>query len=766
MIKTNLPVLIIKDIVLFPYNEVRIEFDNLENKQLVSIAESLYDNHLLVVHPKDMLEEKPDISELPKIGVIAQIKMRMDMPNGKTRIILYGINRVQIHNYTYEDNMYEALVSSFISNEIDSSEEHAYTRSLFRHLEMYIKEASYMSNSIISQISGISNVDKLTDVAVTFLPCCSTKLLEYLYETDSTTRVEMIINDINNDIEIIHLEDKIEEKLQNNLNNEQKEFVLRERIKMIKEELGESYDKDKETDKLKEIVLNLNCPKHIKERLNYELNKLSSIPSISPEITISNNYIDWLIKLPWNNLTKDNYNLKQIENNLNKHHYGLVKIKDKILEYIAVKKNTHGHKNQVLCLVGPPGVGKTTLAISIAKSIGRKYTKISVGGINDEAEIVGHRKTYIGAMPGKIIQGMKKVGVSNPVFIIDEIDKMTKDIKGDPASSLLDILDLEQNSKFCDHYIEEEYDLSKVMFILTANYIEQIPNELKDRLEIIELSSYTEYEKLEIAKRHLIPKLEEELNIKDILFSDEIILNIIRNYTKEAGVRELTRLLSNIYGKIIKDKLLKNISVSEINNNDLITYLGQSKYNYIKTRNIDKVGVIKGLAYTTYGGDVLEIEVALFKGKGNLILTGTLGDVMKESAQIALSYIKSNSDIFKIDFNLFLENDFHIHVPEGATPKDGPSAGITITTAIISLLLKKEVSLNISMTGEITLTGIVLPIGGLKEKLIAAHQNKIKKVFIPQANKNDLEDIPKEILKEIKIVFVNNYLQIYNELFK
>ena len=480
-------------------------------------------------------------------------------------------------------------------------------------------------------------------------------------------------------------------------------------------------------------------------------------------------YLDWMLNLPWNNYTKDNEDLTKVKNILDSSHYGLDDVKDRIIEYLAVKQNTNNLRSPILCLVGPPGVGKTSLAISIAKSLNRKTAKISVGGINDEAEIIGHRRTYIGANPGRIIQGIRKAGTTNPVFIIDEIDKMTKDIKGDPASSLLEVLDPEQNNKFSDHYIEEDFDLSKVLFIATANYIEQIPYELKDRLEIINVSSYTEYEKLDIAKRHLIPKELEEhgLTPLQVQIEESAIMTIIRNYTKEAGVRELERVIATLFRKIVKKILLeKDCSFYNITDEMLEEFLGKKKYLYSDTALQDEVGVVNGMAYTVFGGDILPIEVNLYKGKGELTLTGSLGEVMRESCRIALSYIKANLKEFNIKPELLEENDIHIHVPEGAVNKDGPSAGITITTALISLLTDKKIDRNISMTGEITLRGRILAIGGLKEKIIGAHRAGIKKIFIPKENEKDLDEITDDIKKDIEFVFVSNYHEVYNELFK
>ena len=766
MTKTSLPVLLIRNMVLFPWSEIRLEFDSDNDKKVISLAESFYENNIVIVNPKDLLEIDPDISELPKIGVLASIKMKIDMPNGKTRIILSGINRVYVHAYTKDDNIFEAMVSDTEEDELDIKEELAYSRALNKHIEVYVKEVPYMSNSVLGQIAGITSISRLTDIIALFLPTTFDRKKEYIEEVSSTSRVKMILDDINRDIEVMKLEEEIEREVTKKMDESQKEYVLREKIKAIKEELGDINDKDTDIDLLKDKIRKLNCPKKVREKLEYEISRYEMCSSLSPEVGIIRNYIDWLINLPWDNFTKDETNLVKVKKYLDSTHFGLDKAKERIIEYLAVKQKTNNLKSPILCFVGPPGVGKTTLAKSIAKSIGRETTKISVGGINDEAEIVGHRRTYLGANPGLIIQGMKKAGTTNPVFIIDEIDKMTKDIKGDPASSLLEVLDPEQNNKFIDLFIEEEFDLSNVMFITTANYIEQIPNELRDRLEIIELYSYTEYEKLDIAKKHLIPKeiTEHGLTSKNVRFTDDAILTIIRGYTKEAGVRELDRVIATIIRKIVKDIVMNNTkSNCIINNGNIKKYLGNKKYLDNNDKELLSAGVVNGLAYTPYGGDLLQVEVTYFSGTGNLVLTGSLGDVMKESATIALSYIKANAKTFKLDDKIFRENDFHIHVPEGAIPKEGPSAGVTLTTAILSSLLNKKVSSNVAMTGEVTLTGKVLPIGGLKEKSIAAFRSGIERVFIPKENEPDLEEIPKEIKNKIDFILVDDYIQIFKK---
>ena len=763
--KSNLPVLLLKNMVLFPYNEIRIELDSSDDKKIITLAESCYDNKILIVNPKDSLEVNPDIDELPNFGIVGKIKMKLDMPNGKTRIIILGESRVKIFAYSKDEGIYEALFSVLQKEELSPKEEMAYVRALNKHIDVYVREVPYMSNTILSQTAGINDIDKLTDIVVLYLPINYERKQEYLREQSSTSRVKMILDDINSDIEILKLEQDIESTVANGLEESQKEFVLREKIKAIKKELGE--ETQSEIEMLHDKIDSLDCPKKVKEKLNVELNKYEMSNSMSPETGMIRTYIDWLLNLPWSKTTEDRKDLKKVREILDSTHYGLENVKDRVIEYLAVKQKTDNLRSPIICLVGPPGVGKTTFAKNVAKSLNRKYTKISVGGINDEAEIIGHRRAYVGSAPGLIIQGMRKAGVKNPVFIIDEIDKMTKDIKGDPASSLLEVLDKEQNKSFTDHYLEEEFDLSSVMFIATANYLSQIPEELRDRLEIIELSSYTEFEKLDIAKRHLIIDQLKEHGLKEseVEFTDEAILTLVRNYTKESGVRELDRLIATILRKIVKKIVVdKEKKKYVIDSDDLEEYLGIKKFLYNDNIEEDRVGIVNGLAYTIYGGDILPIEATIFKGQEELILTGSLGEVMQESAKIALDYVKSNCEEFGIDLSKLKGQTIHIHVPEGAIQKEGPSAGVAITTVLISLLTKLSVSSKTSMTGEITLTGRVLPIGGLKEKVIGAYRAMVNKIFIPRENEKDLKEIPDEIKDKIEFILVDNYLDIFKNL--
>lgn len=761
----KLLVMIINDMVIFPNNEVRIEYDNNYDKQMVDIVDKIEDNLMLIVNPIN--DDNIDVTSFPKYGILGRLKLKMNVPNGKTRIVIEGLDRVEISSYEEFGNYFKANYNPIEFGE-DTEEERAYFKILVKSLENYISKVQYMGNAILSQLSSADNLSELCDLIVSFLPLDYSSKKKYITTIDSISRAKYLIEDMSRDMKFAELEQQIEAEVEKELNDSQKEYFLREKIKLMQKEIGEGNNKDSEVQKFRKKVSKLKCNSKIKEKIKREIDRYDNLNSNSPELGMIREYIDWMVNLPWNTYTKDTSDLESVKDILDSSHYALEDVKDRVLEYLAVKQNTNNLRSPILCLVGPPGVGKTSLALSIAKSLNRKTAKISVGGINDEAEIVGHRRTYIGANPGRIIQGIRKAGTANPVFIIDEIDKMTKDIKGDPASALLEVLDPEQNNKFFDHYIEEDFDLSKVMFIATANYIEQIPYELRDRLEMINISSYTEYEKLDIANKHLIPREMEEhgLTSLQISFNDDAIMYLIRNYTKEAGVRELERVIASLFRKIVKKLLLsKEKFFYVIDKNLIIELLGKPKYSYVETLDDSDIGVVNGMAYTIFGGDILPIEATLFKGKGDLVLTGSLGDVMQESCHIALDYIKSNMDVFGIDSNLFSDNDIHIHVPEGAVNKDGPSAGITITSTLISLFTKRIVSNKIAMTGEITLRGRVLPIGGLKEKVIGAHRANIKKVFIPVENERDLDDIPENIRNDIEFIKVKNYMEVYKELF-
>lgn len=733
-------------------------------KKKLNIAESNYDGYVLLINLNDPLEEEPDYNTLPDIGILGKIKSKIDLPNGITRVVMTGIDRVEIVSINNNNDFLSAFVISTKEYDYNEVEASALRRVLYRKLDEYIDISPYMSNTVIGRITEVKNISKLSDIIVSELPLEYNEVLKYVSITNPMNRIREITLDLSKEIETVRLENEIEDNLKVKLEEEQKEYMLREKIKLIKEELGEVDLKDADIDKIRNKMNSLDLPESIIKRLNEEIDRYSLTSSASPEVTTIRTYIDWLLCLPWNKLSKDNTDVKKITEVLNNSHFGLESVKKRIIEYIAVKKKTNTSNSPIICLVGPPGVGKTSLASSIAKALNKDFVKVSLGGINDEAEILGHRRTYVGASPGKIIQQMKKANTSNPVFLIDEVDKLTKDYKGDPASALLEILDKEQNDKFCDNYIEEEFDLSNVMFILTANNIGGIPAPLLDRLEIIELSSYTIYEKLNIAKYHLIPDLLNEYKVKNIKFTDSAIQKIITYYTKEAGARDLYRQIDSIIRKAIinNDKSSKIV----IDNGDVEAYLGATKYNITINDTNTKTGIVNGLAYTMYGGNILKVTCTLYPGKGNVTLTGALGDVIKESIYIALSYIKANNTMFKIDYKIFEEVDFHFHIEEGSIPKDGPSAGVTIVTAILSLLKNKIIPNNVSMTGEITLRGKILPVGGLKEKLIAATTNGIDTVYLPLESSKEFSLLPSEVRDNLNIILVEDYEDVYKSLFK
>ncbi len=767
MMKTNLPVILLRGIVLLPNNDIKLEFEKGDSSIIIDESELFHHGKLLVVCDTETVEDV-NYKKLPKIGIISKLSHKIELPNGRIRIIISGLSRARVDTYLNadkKDEVLEAIVTKLDEELINEKEEKVLVEKIKKEMSSHVKIISYLSNSILEAIKNVDSLSKITDIVAMSLAVELERLVDYLNCLNPEKRTNMILADLYEEEEKYNIERNLDLKVKKEIDENQREYFLREKLRLIKEELGDISPKDEEVDELREKINNLDADDKIKSRLTKELGRYEALSAVSPEINLIRNYIDWLLSLPWRKTTLDNEDLKNVKEILDSSHYGLDKVKKRIIEFLAVKKNTKSLNGPILCLVGPPGVGKTSLAFSIAKAMNRNFVKMSVGGVNDEAEIMGHRRTYLGANPGRIITSMKKAKSNNPVFLIDEIDKMTKDIKGDPASSLLEVLDPEQNSLFSDNYIEEEFDLSKVMFIATANYMEQIPEALKDRLEIVKLSGYTEFEKLDIAKKHLLPKVCEEhgFNYDKLDIDDKLILNIIRNYTKEAGVRELERQLATIIRKIVTSMVMNNIKMEKIKVDEemLKKYLGNPKYQDYEKNAEAVVGVVNGLAYTAFGGDTLPIEVNYYEGKGNLVLTGSLGDVMKESAQIALSYIKSNIRKFGIDYEKITKNDIHIHVPEGATPKDGPSAGITLTTALISALANLKVDNKLAMTGEITLRGKVLPIGGLKEKSIGANRNGIKKIIIPYDNIADLDEVPKEIKDTIEYIPVKEYMEVF-----
>ena len=749
--------ILLKDLVILPFQEIKLELKDEISKKIIKLSEKKYNNRVLVVAPLKSVDE-PSINDLPPVGVIAYIKSKIELSNGNLRVTLMGEKRVKVLLYEFfSKEIIDGIVTDIILPKFEQTGENIIRKRLREVLNEYINSNASISNSILKTVNDNDDLNLLTDAITTFLPLCTLKKLEYMQEINSEKRAMSLIRDIKSEIKYLKLEEKIDNNLQVSLTKEQEEYYLKEKIKEIEKHIGIDYNKT-EINEYLDILDSLKLDKSINEKIKSEIEKLSKMQINSPEYSVVRNYIDWLLSLPWNKESKENLNVKTVLSILNKSHYGMIDVKNKIEEYINSKNINKDISSPIICLVGPPGVGKTTISKSIATALNRDFYKISVGGLNDSIELVGNRRTYLGALPGKIIQGLRKCHTNNPVILIDEIDKMVHDYKGDPASSLLDILDVNQNNSFIDNYIEEPFDLSNVFFILTANNISDIPYTLFDRLDIIELSSYSIYEKLDIAKKYILPKIYDELKInKKLVMKDETLLYLIDNYTKEAGVRSLTRILRKLVIKVISS----NPASLTINNSDIIKYLEEPLDNN-KIIPVSDFGIVNALAYTPIGGLVLKIECAIYNGEEKIYITGSLGDVLKESVFVSTSFIKEKNYVSN---TLFYNHTIHIHLLDGATKKDGPSCGVAITTAILSKLLEIKISEKIAFTGEITLKGNILKVGGLKEKIIAAYNMGIETIYIPEDNGLDLKDIPNNIISEMNIKLVNNYDTIYNELF-
>ena len=752
-----LPLMPVRGIVPLPYNELTLEVGRPKSIEALLAAEDT-DNYILL-SPQESLEagfpEKDDIFE---VGIVAQVVNQVRQPNGHYRVKFKLLVRAQVEEVFEEGLFMKAQISTMPSFSDESGDEDVMERMLLKEINNPASRMFSRSMELRRLARTKPSLELLTDVAAFSLKISDENKFKYLSIIDVSQRLNTILEDIEAEKQAIELENKINNEMRKNVEQHQKDYILREKVKAIHKELGDEASTNAAVEKFREKLKKAGMPKHAAKKVEEEIKRFEMTPSQAADSGVLRNYIEWMLDIPWSKTTRDKRDLNFAEATLDSEHYGLEKVKDRILEYLAVKAMTGKTPPAILCLAGPPGVGKTSLAKSIATSLGRNFVKMSLGGVRDEAEIRGHRRTYIGSLPGRVMQGMKKAGTINPVFLLDEIDKMASDFRGDPASAMLEVLDPEQNANFSDHYLEEEYDLSKVLFIATANDLNNVPGPLRDRMDIINVSSYTEIEKFEIAKRHLIAKQLEAHGLKEnqLTFENESIVAMIQHYTREAGVRQLERTIAEICRKsarqLLTDQEKKAIA---LNKETLVEMLGKHKFEYSLADKEDQVGVVTGLAYTQAGGDILPIEVAHFKGKGKIVLTGKLGDVMKESAQIAVSYVRSRAKDFGIDEGIFETEDIHIHVPDGATPKDGPSAGITMTTAIISALTERKVRKDIGMTGEVTLRGRVGAIGGLKEKSISAHRSGIKTILIPKENEKDIDDIPQTVRNEIMIVLVS-----------
>ena len=755
IINITLPAISFRGLVPLPYNDIKVEVSKVDQMVIKEVMNSK-DKLLVIMAKKDFLSSSTKPDDMNDIAVIGKIAL-VNHINGIQTIVIKTIVRCEIISFVSTTPYLEVAVVTKPSESTDSTKELACVRLLVQELDQKTQAIFKGRPDVIAKVSEGVTPEILTDVFAFNLPLDYNSKLKYLNTIDTTERMISILKDLRHEKAVKEIEDEIDNKVRQNVNESQKEFYLREKMKVIQEELGDKARKESDIEELRNKIKQCKMPKEMEEKALQELSRYSMLNAASGESGISRTYLDFIVSLPWSNSSEDTKDILKAKEQLDKDHYGLDKVKDRILEYLSVCIMTNKTPQAILCLVGPPGVGKTSLAKSIALALNKKFIKQSLGGVKDESEIRGHRRTYLGALPGRILQGMKKAGTINPVFLLDEVDKLTSDYRGDPASALLEVLDSEQNKWFSDNYLEEPYDLSKVFFIATANYLDHIPAPLRDRLEIVELSSYTEFEKFEIAKRHLIDK---QLNIHglskaDFILTDQALWLMIREYTREAGVRELERLIGTLVRKAIKSILMKESTPITIDENNITSWLGKPKFTYNKLDLEDQIGIVTGLAYTQYGGDTLPIEATSYSGDGKLLLTGKLGDVMKESGQAAFSYVKNNAEKLNIDKNIFKTNDIHIHVPEGAVPKDGPSAGVALTTAIASLLSKRKIDHTIGMTGEITLRGRVLPIGGLREKSIAAHRSGLKTILIPKENVKDIEDIPQSVLENLKIIPVS-----------
>ncbi len=755
--KEKLSVLPLRGVLVFP--NMVLHLDVGREKSVSALERSMMqDNRILLVTQKDAGVDEPKQDEIYEVGTIAQIKQMIKLPGGTIRVLVEGLDRAKVLKLITEEMFLEAEVEVVEdSTEVDPQVE-ARMRSLLHQFEQYIKASRKVPPETLNTVSDIEEPGRFADVIASHLTMGIEKRQEILEALDVKDRLEKLNEEIVKEIEILEIEKKINMRVRKQMEKTQKEYYLREQMKAIQEELGEKDERTAEAEEYREKLADTDLPEEVEEKVLKEIDRLEKMPPQAAELTVIRNYIDWLLGLPWKTETADCLDLDQAEKILDEDHYGLEKVKERIIEFLAVRQLAEKLKGPILCLVGPPGVGKTSLAKSVARALERNFVRISLGGVRDEAEIRGHRRTYVGALPGRIIQGMRQAGSKNPVFLMDEIDKMATDFRGDPSAALLEVLDPEQNSSFSDHYVELAYDLSQVMFITTGNISQKIPQPLLDRMEVIQIPGYTEEDKVQIAIKYLIPKQLKEHGLPDenLVISENAIRRIIREYTREAGVRNLDRSISAICRKAAREVAKDRKAKVNVTRQNIQKYMGVPRYRYGVAEKQDEIGVATGLAWTESGGDLLSIEVTQLKGTGKMTLTGQMGDVMQESAKAAMSYIRSRAESLGLEKDFYEKVDIHIHVPEGAIPKDGPSAGIGMATALVSALAKMPVRNDVTMTGEITLRGRVLPVGGVKEKMLAAHRAGIKYMLMPAENRRDLSDIPKNVKRKVEVKMVEH----------
>ncbi|HYF91493.1 MAG TPA: endopeptidase La [Symbiobacteriaceae bacterium] len=754
----ELPLLPLRGQIVFPTMIVPLEVGREKSIKAVDQA-MLEDRRMVLAMQKDTKVDDPGTGDIYSVGTIVEIKQVVKVPGGTIKVVFEGLSRARIDHYATEDPYFRVAVEEYEDDQSKNAEIEALMRMVVNQYERYIKASKKVPPEQLVTVVQLDEPGRLADTIIAHLTTLKIEDKQSVLEIfDMVKRLERVSDILTSEMEVLELERKINVRVRKQMEKTQREYYLREQIKAIQKELGERDEKGTEAEEFRSKIEEAGLPDEVKEKALREVDRLEKMPPMAAEAVVVRNYLEWVTNLPWAKMSDDQIDLKKAEEILENEHYGLKKPKDRILEYLAVRKLVAKMKGPILCLGGPPGVGKTSLAKSVANALGRKFVRISLGGVRDEAEIRGHRRTYVGAMPGRIIQGMRQAGTKNCVFLLDEIDKMSSDFRGDPASALLEVLDPEQNSSFSDHYIESPFDLSNVLFITTANVVWNIPRPLLDRMELINISGYTEDEKVEIAKRHLMPKQRKDhgLTEETLEVSENVLRSIVREYTREAGVRNLERQIANVCRKAAREIARGDATAVRVTTQNLHNYLGAPRFAWGKKAKQDEAGVATGMVYTELGGDVMPIEVTVLKGKGNLLLTGKLGEVMRESAQAGFSYIRSRAKELGIAEDFHTKYDIHIHVPEGAVPKEGPSAGITMATAVVSALTGRPVKASVAMTGEITLRGRVLPIGGVKEKLLAAHRAGITDILLPKENEKDLEDIPGNIRKKLDIHLVEH----------